>query len=163
MKAYPIEFLKQAIGIYAGLGNQACLAFAIACVSESIDRRIDNELGIVVSEEERNEYFKQRLKSKVIRRTLTDYIKEGYPGFTSVDYALMTLDCYDKLGLREVYTAHKNSDSKEPFRDSLSEDDLRKVVELESFIARYLGRGLSIAEAFESYFPENRKLVGSRA
>lgn len=55
LKSYSIGIVTQAIGIYAALGNQKCMAVAIACMAEALERRADAAFGITRTEQERNQ------------------------------------------------------------------------------------------------------------
>lgn len=73
LKAYSIDLATQAIAIYASLGNQKCMAVAIACMAEALERRADAAFGVKRTEEERN----QRLIDRQAHR------EDFHPKFTA--------------------------------------------------------------------------------
>ncbi|MEG4838312.1 hypothetical protein [Microcoleus sp. B9-D4] len=57
------------------VGNVTAARLLGACTAESIERRADSAFGVQRAEEERQEFIKQRMASKQVRRQLTDAIK----------------------------------------------------------------------------------------
>lgn len=76
-KVLHIDLVTQAIGIYAGLGNQKCMAIAIACMAEALERRADSVFGKIRTEQERNERLKARVQHKTQFHPLyTQWLKQ---------------------------------------------------------------------------------------
>lgn len=60
LKSYSIDIVTQAIAIYARLGNEKCVAVAVACMAEALERRADAAFGVERTEEERNQRLTDR-------------------------------------------------------------------------------------------------------
>jgi hypothetical protein len=142
-------------GFQAQNGNQEAFALIMSCVSEALERRADNAFGILRSEQERNAWFSQRMSSKLYRRAFTDKVADWYAARPHLkpQYGFTTLRIYKRAGLNERYKAWKNLDTpKLPFRDTLTEDELKKVVKVEDFIANVMeDKNLEVMEAIDWY------------
>jgi hypothetical protein len=146
VKAYDIELFMEAVAVYAGLGNDRCLALLIALATETLERRLDAAFGVKVSEQDRERKAATRAQSIVTRRTLTDRLKDL--GFTEgVDYAKLTLQIYDAAGVRNLYQEWKDSGSKIPFRDTLEWIQLYTIEKKEDQLIDLLAHKLMVHEA----------------
>lgn len=63
-------------GKMAEEGNKKAAAILVACTIESIERRADHALGILVDEQTRNARFELRTQRLLTRRKWTDTLKE---------------------------------------------------------------------------------------
>ncbi len=74
VKTYSLDLMSEAIQAYALIGNKKCIAVAIACVAESLERRADTAFNIKRTEEERNVRFQVRRDGILSRNFWTDSI-----------------------------------------------------------------------------------------
>lgn len=104
----------------------------------------------------------QREMSRMERRQLTDAIQEFYNGTMNkgIAYSVFTNLVYDILfdtnaeGMRQLYELEKA----DPLRDSLSTDDLRKVVRVEKTISALLLLGKGMREIKEELVKSKERL-----
>jgi hypothetical protein len=148
LKTLSMDLVSEAIQIYAGLGNSKCLAVAIACMSEALERRADSAFGVQRSEDERNNRLAARLKGKIARRNLTDSIQDWmirHPEQCSENYQrFIYANCSDKLN-RTILGA-KSSDCKTQLaipknsllRDYIPFNALRELELIEEFTTRLI-------------------------
>jgi hypothetical protein len=129
-------------------GNEVAQQLMLALIGLSLQQLFCDSFGIKFDGNDRQEWLTTRLQSKHTRRNLTDRLKDV--GYTeSIDYARTTLRIYDRMGLLNAYQEWKASNSKVPFRDSITPDQLHDVEWAEKAIARYVLRGKTISEAIE--------------
>jgi mRNA-degrading endonuclease YafQ of YafQ-DinJ toxin-antitoxin module len=148
VNCYQFGLLTESLKFYAKT-NDKCLNLLGYLALETLERRADILLGRKVSEEEYNLKLKARLAGKVTRRSLTDQLNEL--GCVNVDYAKVTIQTYYALELNQQFQSHKASGNNKPFRDCLSENDLRRLERLEDFIARKCAKGLTVTQAIQMY------------
>lgn len=72
-----LDTFSAIVNIYGSqLNNKKCQAVMFACFAEAIEKRLDKAFDVQRSDEERNERMKVRIAGKIVRRTLTDAIKD---------------------------------------------------------------------------------------
>ena len=144
-RSIPVLTLE-AVGIVAAKltakGDKEALAYLIACQAETLERRIDHQLGIIRAEKERNERFAIRRDSILSRNFWTDcidnYIKthdvsENYKRFIYVhvsDYLNKALFGMTSKQIRRHYDIGVNSP-----RDYFPSDTLKLVDTIEKATA----------------------------
>ncbi len=74
LKTLSIDLVSEAIQAYAQIGNQKCIAIAIACLAESLERRADAAFNVIRTEAERNERLDTRISGILSRYFWTDLI-----------------------------------------------------------------------------------------
>lgn len=138
LKTLSIDLVSEAIGIYATLGNQKCIAVAIACISEALERRADKAFNVIRTEQEINERFKTRQLSILSRTFWTDcidaYVKrrgldDGYSKFIYANvsnYLNKALFGKTSKEIRDYYGVGNNSP-----RDYFPSETLRCVEAIE--------------------------------
>jgi hypothetical protein len=97
-----IELFKEIVAAYAGLGNVKCIALLTACFAEALERRADSAFSVIRTEEERNLFLKARMEGKMVRRTLTDSIKEyisRHPELSEMYRRFVYSNCTDCINL----------------------------------------------------------------
>lgn len=60
-KVLHIDLFKEAVGVYAVLGNARCLSILTACFAEALERRADAAFGVIRTEQERNDKIEARI------------------------------------------------------------------------------------------------------
>lgn len=147
LKTLSIDLVSEAIQAYAALGNQKCIAVAIACLAEALERRADSAFNVVRSEEERNTRIKARVQSKLTRRTLTDSIKEyieRHPELTENYSKFIYSNCSDHTNLTVLGAKSKQVklelDLKPTglLRDTIPMNSLREIEAIEMVAGRLI-------------------------
>lgn len=149
-KSYSIDVVTQVIGIYAGLGNQKCMAVAIACMAEALERRADAAFGKQRMEIERNDRFVARVEGKAVRRGLTDAIKDYLSTQTglSLDYrTYIYINCSDYLNVVVLGCRSKSAKEfyqltdRDALRDRVPAKALRELETAENLATRLIDDG----------------------
>jgi hypothetical protein len=61
LKTVSLELVLEAVKIYCSLGNAHCIQLAVACLGESLERRLDAAFNVVRTEQERNDKLEARI------------------------------------------------------------------------------------------------------
>jgi len=150
VKTYSLDIVSQAIGIYAELGNQTCIKIAIGCVAESLERRADAAFGKQRMEIERNDRFVARVEGKIVRRGLTDAIKDYLSIQTglTLDYrAYIYINCSDYLNVVVLGCRSKSAKEfyqladRDALRDRVPAKALRELETAENLATRLIDDG----------------------
>lgn len=147
VKTISLDLLAQAIQSYAQLGNKKCLAVAIACVAESLERRADKAFDKKRSEDEYNTRLTARMQGKEARWDLTNAIKAyidrhqvtGNQAKFLYMHATNTLYC-TLTGEPSMHAIkHKyNIPINDTLRNYLSDRDLKHLEYIESLAQRLI-------------------------
>ncbi|WP_144509927.1 hypothetical protein [Bacillus sp. FJAT-22090] len=140
------ELLYKGVNSLALLNRRGLLRLGMLLTESEVARSIRNYLLNVeeVSDKKQREWAVERELSKRERRRLTDSIQQffkgdmkgfEYPTFTNLVYKTL-FDC-TAAQMRVIYGLEK----KDQLRDSLTTEDLRKVVEVETVMASLLRIG----------------------
>jgi hypothetical protein len=145
------------------LNRRGLLRLGMLLTESEVAKSIRNYLLNVeeVSEKEQRQWAVEREISKRERRMLTDSIKLFYEGssmkgheystFTNLVYTVV-FDC-NANQLRKVYELDKS----DPLRDSLTTEDLRRVVEVERIISSLIKVGKHYNEIKETLISRKDK------
>lgn len=153
LKAISIDFATELIGIYARLGNQKCMAVAIACLTEALERRADNAFGVIKTEEERNNWFTMRMQqSKIFRRSLTDAMKDREDATgEKAPFGYATLRIYRRVGLFDKYQKYRKAKF-EDFKSSLTLGELEDLRACEEMVAQFMRKkNMDVMSAIDLY------------
>jgi hypothetical protein len=137
VNALTIPEFEQLLTRLAFAGNELARDWVMASVGLTFTQLAHDAHNIRYESAERTKYIADREQSKLTRRSLTDRLKVA--GFESNDptiYGRITMKCYHKLGLYELYAEWKGSGNKKPFRDTLSQLDLLRLERLEDWVVR---------------------------
>lgn len=130
-----LEQLKLVAFELSERGNILAKSFVKACVMEAIERRFDTAFGRKVTEDERNNWMKLRIRSKIVRRQFTDAVKDwGFAEGIKPDYARLTNIFYNTVKLRKG-------------RDNYTDDELFDLAYFERLVVDYIDNGFSPEQA----------------
>ena len=117
-------------------GNIKAQVIAQACMAESIERRADKALGIMVSEQERNARMELRMKRIATRRKWTDALKDRHIALHGVEpsserYREWTVKANEALLSRKHFKCD---------RDNMTETEQHIIESFEFLCCRWAGR-----------------------
>lgn len=116
--------ISQLVLSLAFTGNEVAQKFAMASVSEKLERVFDSAFGVIVEERERELRFAARLSSKATFRPLTDLLKENGYDRDHIDpkkrYQTFIWEFQTALGI------------KSGTRDEINADELMRLVSVQS-------------------------------
>jgi hypothetical protein len=148
VKLYSLADATKIIAFLSSQGNIEATKILMVGFADSARSLVFELAGETLTCEARDKWIELRLQSKQTRLSLTDRLKAiGYT--EGVDYARTTLRVYSLIGLLPAYQEWKASNSKVPFRDSITPDQLHDVEWAEKTIARLVVKGMTISEAIE--------------
>jgi hypothetical protein len=131
--------------------NLKAATLLAASAIESLERRADEAFGIIRTEQERNERFEARVNGKMVRRTLTDAIKDycdrhnKSESYTKFVYS----NCSDYLN--EIVLGAKSKQAKEFY-------DLPKSTLLRNHIPVKALKELEYAEEFATRLIDSKDM-----
>jgi hypothetical protein len=145
----------------AAKGNTKAFALINACLVETIERRADSAFGVQRSEDERNQRLKARIKGKIERRNLTDWIKHYIDSHDVSDNykKFIYANCSDAVNQRilgckaKQARGHYQLGKKDLLRDKVPAKALKEIQFVEEMASRLIDQGveplLAVNEALE--------------
>lgn len=130
--------------------NPIATKLLVAGFLDSARSLVLEKAGIKVDAANREKWIKARLTGKDTRRTLTDRLKEigCEDALTGVEggYGRITRNVYSLAGV-----TYRKPVPPVQFRDTLTDDELKRVEHVESSIARLISNGKSYEQAYSIY------------